>query len=144
MNIEKREKLFYMKTRLFTVWGSYMLLIGIFILITDLVRNNTQTFQFYFTIIVLGGLVMALFEILFFRSVIKAQPSDLPEIEQIIKALSYNKSNEIMQGRTCYVMSGRKYFLRSADIILSEADDLLYLNINIFHLHYFKKYKVKN
>jgi hypothetical protein len=141
MNIHLREKCFYIKSRLFQVWGSYMLFTGIAILVIDITRGTPRSLIYYFSIILTWGLLMALFEMFFFRKVIKANPSDRSEIELRIESLLYKRSEHEEEGRAFFIMSGRTYFMRSVDIMITEAEEALYLNINVFHLRYFKKYK---
>lgn len=137
----RRELYWYIKHRIGQTWLSYIILIGFFMLGIDLFKGAPQSILFYFSVITPLSLAMALVELIFFRKVIIAEKEDLPKIEATVEALGYADKEQVEYGRYVYSMTGRKVFLRAADIILIIDEAKILLNVNIFHLRYFNRFK---
>ncbi len=134
----QREKLHYLKLTFLKVWMSYGLFILLFIVITDLIRNTTQTVLYYFLVALFAGLAMAIVEGLFFRVVIRIPKERVPELERLIHLLSYRPMVKT-GNRTFFQLSDKSYFFRKMDLMITEEFDFVLLNINVFHSRYFKR-----
>jgi len=136
----RKERYTYIKENLLQTWFAYILLVGFFMLAIDGVRGTSRTLQFYIAVITSTSLIMALVELFFYRKVIKVSSDNLPEILHVIKALSFEKSGDDTGERLHFVMKGRKYFMRSLEMTIFPQGSYLYMNLNIFHLRYFRRF----
>lgn len=136
----KRERYVYIREKLLQTWFAYIMLVGFFMLAIDGIRGSSRTLIFYVSVISSTSLIMALVELFFYRKVIKVPSDQLPEILQVIKALSFEKAKDDDNNRLYFVMKGRKYFMRSLDMTILPHDSFLYLNLNVFHLRYFRRF----
>lgn len=139
-DILKTEKYIYIKKKLPQTWLAYIILVGFFMLAIDGIRGSSRTLLFYLSVISTASLIMALFELFFYRKVIKVSSEKMPELLQVIRALSFEKAGDDIDNRLYYVMKGRKYFMRSLDMTILPHGSFLYLNLNIFHLRYFRRF----
>lgn len=141
MTIKRRELFWYVKNRGGVTWLSYIILTGFFMLGIDFIKGSTQSFIFYFSVIIPFSFAMAIVELFFFRKVVRANNEDLQKILAITEALGYKmESYPKDRDRQIYSMSGRKFFLRTADIVLLKEPYHIYLNVNIFHMRYFRQF----
>lgn len=139
-DVQKMEKYAYIKKKLPQTWFAYIMLVGFFMLAIDGIRGSSRTLLFYVVVISTASFIMALFELFYYRKVIKVPSDKLPELLQIIKALSFEKARADEDNRLCFVMQGRRYFMRSLDMTILPHDSFLYLNLNVFHLRYFRRF----
>lgn len=139
-DVLKMEKYVYIKKKLPQTWLAYIMLVGFFMLAIDGIRGSSRPLMFYVAIISAASLIMALFELFFYRKVIKVPSEKLPELLQVIRALSFEKARDDDDHRLYFIMKGRKYFMRSLDMTILPYDSSLYLNLNVFHLRYFRRF----
>lgn len=138
--MQKREKYVYIKENLLHTWIAYIMLVGFFMLAIDGARGSSRTLIFYILVISTTSLFMAIVELFFYRKVIIVSSDKLPEILEVIRALSFEKVKDENKRRQYFVMKGRKYFMRSLNMTILPHDSFLYLNLNIFHLRYFRRF----
>jgi len=137
----RTELYFYLRQRLLQTWVSYVMLTGFFMLGVDFIRNNTQSCEFYFSVISTLSLVMSLVELLFFRKVIAVDKLKKDSILSRMQMLHFNEVEGVL-GRRMFIVEGKRFFTRANEMTMKEQSDFLLININIFHRRFFKQFSV--